>query len=79
MASSLLLAYFINGVIWLDSFCRLLFIFQLREKNVIFNYRWWLEHVSPCVPPLSMECKILAGRGKHVLVSEEASFPKGHI
>lgn len=33
----------------------------------------------PFMPTLGVECKILAWEEKHVLVSEEASFPKGHI
>lgn len=68
----------INGALCPDSFCRLLFIFQV-QKNVIFNYKWCPGHVSPFMPTLSVECKILAWEEKHVLVSEKASFPKGHI
>jgi hypothetical protein len=33
----------------------------------------------PAMPTLSIDCEILACRGKHVLMSEESSFPKGHI
>ena len=71
-------ADFFHGALCPDSFSRFLFIFQV-QKNVIFNYRWCPGHVSPFVPTLRIECKVLAWIGKHVLVSEEASFPKGHI
>lgn len=52
-------ADFINGALCFDSFCRLLFIFQV-QKNVIFNYRWCPGHISPFMPTLGIECKILA-------------------
>lgn len=78
-----MLFFFISSVVYsvLIHSAGFLFISQV-QKNVIFvifNHRWWPRYVSPLMPTLCIKCKILAWPGKHVLVSEEASFPKGHI